>query len=206
MSQKDFDKDYYECGIVTGKSLYSCYRWIPELTIPMAMVLIDYLKIKPGARILDYGCAKGFLVKALRWLQRDAWGYDFSEYAIGNVDIEVLAFCTTENYIMTRSFDFCIAKDVFEHIPEMDLAVLLNVLDADTLFAVIPLGDGDKYIVPANDRDATHIHRQPASWWENLFNRYGWSVLNIAYQISGIKDQYYRDYPEGHGFFRCKRA
>ena len=32
-----FDEDYYERGAETGKSLYSHYRWMPELTIPMSV-------------------------------------------------------------------------------------------------------------------------------------------------------------------------
>ncbi len=79
-----YDADYYERGVESGKSCYSNYRWLPELTIPMAMVLIDTLGIRPGAgqRVLDFGCAKGFVTKALRMLRRDAWGIDISRYAL----------------------------------------------------------------------------------------------------------------------------
>ncbi len=30
-----FDKNYFESGPQTNKSLYQNYRWIPELTIPL---------------------------------------------------------------------------------------------------------------------------------------------------------------------------
>ena len=77
-----YDEDYFERGVETGKSLYSNYRWIPELTIPICAELIMQLKIGPEDTILDFGCAKGFIVKALRLLHREAYGVDISEYAI----------------------------------------------------------------------------------------------------------------------------
>ena len=39
-----FDEDYYERGAETGKSLYSHYRWMPELTIPMCHHIAKYLE------------------------------------------------------------------------------------------------------------------------------------------------------------------
>ena len=52
----------------------------------MAQVIIDYLDIHRGQKILDIGCAKGYLVKALRWLGRDAYGFDISDYALEKSD------------------------------------------------------------------------------------------------------------------------
>ncbi len=86
MGKEEFDRDYFERGIASGKSLYENYRWIPELTIPMAMTYIDTLGLKKEDRILDFGCAKGYVVKALRMLHRKAWGCDVSDYAIESSD------------------------------------------------------------------------------------------------------------------------
>ena len=41
-----FDENYYERGAETGKSLYSHYRWMPELTIPMCHHIAKYLELK----------------------------------------------------------------------------------------------------------------------------------------------------------------
>ena len=46
------------------------------------------LPIAEGERILDFGCAKGFLVKAMRILDVAAQGVDVSKYAIDRVDGE----------------------------------------------------------------------------------------------------------------------
>jgi cyclopropane fatty-acyl-phospholipid synthase-like methyltransferase len=50
------------------------YSWMPELTIRMAHHLIQQLPIRSAETVLDYGCAKGFLVRALRILDIDAHG------------------------------------------------------------------------------------------------------------------------------------
>ena len=89
----EYDEDYFENGIKTGKSCYENYRWLPELTIPMAMTIIDLLKIQRFETVLDFGCAKGYLVKAFKLLYRNAFGVDASPYAIANCDSEVANRC-----------------------------------------------------------------------------------------------------------------
>ena len=53
MSSKQYDEDYFLHGKQTGKSLYEDYRWIPEATIPMVQVIINYLGIQKTDSILD---------------------------------------------------------------------------------------------------------------------------------------------------------
>ena len=60
-------------------------RWVP-----VAKDIIEYFKLKPGSKILDVGCAKGFLVKDLLDQGIDAYGLDISEYAINNCEKEVI--------------------------------------------------------------------------------------------------------------------
>ena len=117
MNSNYFDEDYFERGIETGKSGYQNYHWIPELTIPFTMAMIDYLGINRYDTVLDWGCAKGYTVKALRMLGRLSWGVDISPYALRNIDHEVEKYCCHVEFLMKYYFDFCIAKDVFEHIP-----------------------------------------------------------------------------------------
>ena len=90
--QNEFDENYYENGVITGKSCYVNYRWMPELTIKMAHSIIKYLNLNSNVKVLDYGCAKGFLVRALRLLDIDAYGCDISEYAINNADQILLCY------------------------------------------------------------------------------------------------------------------
>ena len=204
-----YDEDYFERGIATGKSCYENYRCIPELTIPMAMTIIDVLKIGRDASVLDFGCAKGYLVKALRLLYRQAWGLDASDYALKHLDNCVKDYCfhwRLEEYL-PKEFDFCIAKDVFEHLYEDDVVDALKWMSAktETIFAVIPLGEDGKYRVPVNNLDVTHRTKETEEWWINLFRRCGWEIRFWTFRIEGIKD-HYKDYPNGHGFFYIEKC
>ncbi len=56
-------------------------RWVP-----VARDIVAHFGLKPGDRVLDIGCAKGFLVKDLMDVcpGLEAFGLDISEYAIEN--------------------------------------------------------------------------------------------------------------------------
>ena len=57
---------------------------------PVARDIVDHFRLKPGDKILDVGCAKGFLVKDLLELGIDAYGLDISRYALLNSEREVI--------------------------------------------------------------------------------------------------------------------
>ena len=67
---------------------------------------------------VDYGCAKGFLVHALRLLGSNAWGEDISEYAVENCHPSVKDYVSLPN---DNTYDLLICKDVLEHIEEEDI-------------------------------------------------------------------------------------
>lgn len=201
-----FDEDYYERGLETGKSCYQNYRWIPELTIPMAVSIIDYLGIKRGQTILDYGCAKGYLVKALRLLGRKAWGIDTSLYALGEIDERTINYCSPSKkfIIPASSFDFCIAKDVFEHIEISELSIILKSLLCHILFVIVPLGKESKYNAICNNLDNTHVICEDEEWWRKFFDKVGWEQKNFAFNVPGIKESY-EGINKAHGFFTLRR-
>lgn len=60
-------------------------RWVP-----VAKDIVDHFGLKPGDRVLDVGCAKGFLVKDLLAIGIDAYGIDVSEYALMHCEPEVV--------------------------------------------------------------------------------------------------------------------
>lgn len=208
MDKEFYNKDYYERGPETGKSCYRNYHWLPEFTIPMAMTFVDFLHIAPEHTILDFGCAKGYLVKAFRWLNRQAWGMDISPYAIAKVDSEVKGYCALVDQFNDKidGFDFIIAKDVFEHIPQIPLRVRLQGMKAGKLFAVIPLGKNGKYYAKANNCDLSHIICETEEWWFKFFYEAGWKVDDFRFYLKGCKDSYYETCPNAHGFFTLTRV
>jgi ubiquinone/menaquinone biosynthesis C-methylase UbiE len=57
---------------------------------PVARDIVDHFRLSPGERVLDVGCAKGFLVKDLLELGIDAYGLDISHYALLKCEPEVI--------------------------------------------------------------------------------------------------------------------
>lgn len=203
-----FDEDYFENGIVAEKSCYINYHWMPELTIRMAHKIIKHLGLKQGDKVLDYGCAKGFLVKALRILDIDAFGCDISQYAISKVDPEVRNVCKLMRNGTTipfrQKFDWIISKDVFEHIQEKDIdEILRNSRQlTERMFHVIPMADkSGKLIIPEYELDKSHILKKDLEWWKKKFESTGWKLISFSYNVEGIKENWTSKYREGNAFF-----
>ena len=201
-----FNEDYYERGVQLGISGYSDYRWLPDLTIPMSQNIIQYLNIKKDHTILDFGCAKGYTVKALNDLGYNCYGTDISEYAIScapaSIKDKLVLFDKEHKLLQSLHFDFVIAKDVFEHIKPEDLEEILTILSSisSTIFCVIPLGEKGKYVVPEYESDVTHIVREDMGWWRGFFQKNGLEVRSSVYRVPGVKDNW-SHYKKGNGFF-----
>jgi SAM-dependent methyltransferase len=204
---KEYDEDYFENGIVSGKSCYTDYRWLPEQTIKFAHKLVRILNLREGDHVLDYGCAKGFLVKAFRILDIDAYGCDISKYAIENSDKDVKKFCRIYKGKIPFDLEFhwTISKDVFEHLDENELDMCLNQIKnvSNNLFVVVPLGENDEFVVPAYRLDKTHKLAKERVWWESKFESHNWRVDRFSYLVPGIKDNW-KKYEKGNGFFLLK--
>jgi len=209
--KKFYDRKYFEDGIASGKSCYVNYRWIPELTIPMAYFMMRFLQIQPGDTVLDYGCSKGYVVRALRLLGVDAYGVDISDYAIAHCDSEARDFCRVitddDPTPWTQQFDWIITKDVLEHMPLQALTKFLTVYTplAKNMFHVIPLGDDGVFRIAEYHADRSHIQINDESWWTALFGNHGWNTATVTHQVKGIKDNWSDRHPAGNGFFILHR-
>lgn len=206
-----YDKKYYEDGIASGKSCYTNYRWIPELTIPMAYYLIKELDVHENMTVLDVGCSKGYFVKALRLLGIEAYGIDISKYAIEHADSDIRDFCrlvSPERPIpFNRTFDWILTKDVLEHMPTENLHTFFKDYSdkAKQMYHVIPLGDNGKFRIQEYHLDKSHVQIQNEEWWEKLFNDYGWKIKSLKYKTQGLKENWSEHHPKGNGFFTLVR-
>jgi SAM-dependent methyltransferase len=70
-------------------------------------------------RTLDAGCAKGFLVRALREAGVEAFGVDASEYAIGEADDSIKEFVRVGSVTeaLDGPYDLVTCIEVLEHLP-----------------------------------------------------------------------------------------
>lgn len=204
-----FNEDYFLRGKEAGVSLYSDYTWMPDLTRPMARAIADHLRMSPKDTVLDFGCARGYTVRALREFGYSAYGIDVSRWAIQNCDDAAKPFVNyTDNSppLLEKEFSWVIAKDVLEHVANMEevVGILMNAAERG-VFVVVPLStvDGARYVVEEYECDVTHLHRLTLATWASLFVRPGWSV-EISYRVRGVKDNYSK-YAQGNGFITARR-
>ena len=85
---KEFGELYFDGPRDYG---YGGYRYDGRW-VPVARDMIKHFGLKPGDRVLDVGCAKGFLVKDFMKAcpGLEAFGLDISEYALMNCEPEVV--------------------------------------------------------------------------------------------------------------------
>ncbi len=213
IQKEKFDFNYFERGIETGISGYSNYRWIPELTIPLCDSIAEWTGITKNDSILDFGCAKGYLVYGFKLLHYDCFGVDISEYAINSSPKEVKSyikhldsnFINDEKIIINsfnKKFDWIICKDVLEHVDMNNLKPTINLIkeSCNRSAIIVPLGNGSRYNISSYDNDVTHVIKQPIEWWKNVFESVGLKVISNSFKEKNIK-QNYSMYENGNGFF-----
>lgn len=192
-----FTKDYYEDGVRKHISGYENYKWEPTRSIPEALDIQNTFAFRS---CVDYGCAKGFLVNALRIIGCDAYGEDISDYAVENCHPNVRDYVSLPN---DNHYDLLICKDVLEHVEDVDLPDVLQILKrkASQFFFVVPLGDDDRFRIREYEVDITHVTKKDEEWWINLFESQGFRLERFSYSLGTIKQKWIDQYPYGNGFF-----
>lgn len=82
-----FGREYFDG---TREQGYGGYRYDGRW-IPVARDIAAHFRLRPGSRVLDIGCAKGFLMRDLMAVVPglDVWGLEVSRYAIENCHPDV---------------------------------------------------------------------------------------------------------------------
>lgn len=85
---KQYGEAYFDGPREVG---YGGYRYDGRW-VPVAEDIVQHFGLKPGDRVLDVGCGKGFLVKDLMKVcpGLEAFGLDISEYALMQCEREVV--------------------------------------------------------------------------------------------------------------------
>jgi SAM-dependent methyltransferase len=80
---REYESDYWDGDRRFG---YGGYKYMAGRWKPVAAALIDMYNLKPGARVLDVGCGKGFLLHEMQLLQPELElvGFDISRHGLAN--------------------------------------------------------------------------------------------------------------------------
>jgi len=196
-----FDEKYYEDGIANHISGYENYSWMPERTIREATSIIEKVEFET---VLDFGCAKGFMVYAMSLLGKDALGVDISEYAIGASIPQVkdkLSLINSPDEI-SGHYDLLMAKDVLEHVPYDILPGMLKTFrtKCSKILVAVPLGENKKFRIRQYEMDVTHIIREPEEFWLKALGDAGFKIKFFDYQMGNLKGNWTKTHPFGNAF------
>jgi ubiquinone/menaquinone biosynthesis C-methylase UbiE len=162
-------------------------RWVP-----IAEDMIKHFDLKPGDRVLDVGCAKGFLVKD--FMQAcpglEAFGIDISKYALMNCEPEVIGRlhlgCATELPFPDNSFKAAVAINSIHNL-DRDLCIValreLQRVSGGRAYVQV-----DSYRTPEERQLfldwvlTAHYHEYPAGWIQTFKDAgytgdYYWTIV-----------------------------
>lgn len=172
-----YDKEYYEshCGdeYVRGNGWEEVFANHAEHIVK---------EIAPK-KTLDIGCAKGFLVEALRDRGVEAYGIDISDYAISEVRDDIKPFCKVKSATLPieEKYDLITCIEVLEHLENEDIAIAIQRMceaTDDIIFSSTPF----------DYNEASHISVHSPSYWVEQF-AYNGFYHDVKYDCSYIAVQ-----------------
>lgn len=159
---------------------------------PVAKEIVSHFGLKAGDRVLDVGCAKGFLIKDLVSLGIDAYGVDVSHYALMNCEPEVvgrLQIGSAQSLpFPDKSFDAVLSVNTIHNLTKDRCKIALQEIER------LAPGKGfvqiDSYRTPEQKKIferwvlTAEFHDYPDGWIA-LFNEAGytgnyyWTILEV---------------------------
>lgn len=129
---RQFGKDFFDGDRKNG---YGGFSYHERFWKPVIPDFIDNYQLTPESKILDIGCAKGFMLydfmQALPGI--DITGIDISEYAINNAKEEVRPFLQTGNACNLEfddnSFDLVISITTIHNLDRNDCKKALSEIE-----------------------------------------------------------------------------
>ncbi|OPH53110.1 hypothetical protein BC351_32030 [Paenibacillus ferrarius] len=173
MSNEKFDKsvyneDYYKTsfgGIPYNRESQNGH-WIQFFTNISKQIQVNYEPV----RVLDVGCAKGFVVESLRDLDVNAFGFDISETAISEVREDIKPFCKVgqidDSVMYDGQYDLITCIEVLEHVTAEMADKAIKLMCQHTTQIIFSSS-------PSDFDEPTHINVQLPAYWDNIFAKYG---------------------------------
>ena len=177
---REYGFDYFDGSRDYG---YGGYRYDGRW-LPVAEDIVRHFNLRSGQRLLDVGCAKGFLVKDLMTVcpGLEVFGLDISSYALMHCEPEVIGrlHLGSADYLPfpDNSFDAVLAINSIHNLERSDVKLALQEIQR------LAPGKGyvqvDSYRTPDQKEVfeswvlTAKFHDYPSGWRE-LFNDAGYS-------------------------------
>lgn len=173
-----YDRDYFE-GRTRQSPPHTRDRIYPQAVQTAAFLARRWAP----ARMLDLGCAKGYLVEALQEQGiRAAFGADVSGYAVSHCEAAVRGKLIVTDVlrglpVREASCDMVTALDLFEHVRD-PLPLLGEIRRVLARHGVAYL----KICHPRHPnatRDPSHVNVQPLRYWRRVFSLAGFESRRL---------------------------
>lgn len=156
---KQWGYDYWDGD---RRICYGGYKYIEGRWEKVARALVEHYGLKPGDKILDVGCGKGFLLydftKVVPGLE--LYGIDISEYAIANAKEEIRDRIQVGNAISLpypdQYFDLVISITTLHNLHNYDLDQALREIER--------VGKKNKYVCVESYRN--EIEKANLLYWQ----------------------------------------
>ena len=178
---RQFGREYFDGDRKYG---YGGFTYHPRFWTETVRLFARHYGLQPHARILDVGCAKGFMLKDFRRLMplSDLVGLDASTYAIEHADLEVahhLMVGDARNLpFPDSSFDLVISVNTLHNLERLDCiraVVEIERVSSGNSFIMV---DGWRTQEEREKLEAwtlTAVTMLSASEWISLFENAGYS-------------------------------
>lgn len=178
---RQFGKEFFDGDRRHG---YGGFNYLPRFWQPVIPTLQSHFGLRAGSRVLDIGCAKGFMLHDMAALIPgiELAGIDISSYAIENAIEDMRPClqvgCATELPFPDHSFDVVISINTLHNLERGDLIQALREIER--------VGRGKAFVTVDAYRDAEEKRRM-FDWnltartvlsvdeWKALFAEAGYS-------------------------------
>jgi len=181
---KDYDKKYFEN--LSGYGKYGGYSKMQKDMIKWYNGIFGFLKRKSNIdlqqgnerRILDVGCAYGYILSELNKNNFKTYGVDISDYSVKisknqNKTCKVKLVDIQKGIPFEEEFDFILCLEVIEHLQNLEIALrnIYSSLKKGGHFIVTTPNPDSKSILYSPCKDPTHISLNSAAEWIKLMKK-----------------------------------
>lgn len=153
-------------------------------------MLTTFNLISTSSKILDYGCAVGFLMEGFKeYGYQNIDGYDISDWAISQCKEKGLSIVND----IANDYDCVICLDVFEHMTDNEISKVLNSVNTNMMLVRIPCSndDGKTFHLEVSKKDPTHCNCKTKHQWKEFFVQHGYNFFlaintNTIYDSDGV--------------------
>jgi len=169
-----YNEDYFKGDLHTFSN-------IKRISLYFGSIVYSFNNFIKPSRILDIGCAKGFLVSLFNSFGVESYGVDISSYAINHAPEEIkknLFVLDVEKDDLPFSndyFDLLMIVEVLEHLHFFSISHFLKEIkrvlrQGGYVCLTLPTKKDEK-------QDITHINLHPKSFWVELFRKNGFLAV-----------------------------